>query len=74
MAKELKGQAANLIVALVHLDFVADMELFQSVIVDILLSGQDHYYFFQDNSKSLWMDSGEDADKAGIVDIHMKPI
>ncbi|MDP6307975.1 MAG: 5'-nucleotidase C-terminal domain-containing protein, partial [SAR324 cluster bacterium] len=72
LAKELKGQGANLIVALAHLDFVEDMELFQSGIVDILLSGQDHYYIFQDNGKSLWMDSGEDADKVGIVDVHMK--
>jgi len=72
LAKELKGQGANLIVALAHLDFVEDMELFQSGIVDILLSGQDHYYIFQDNGKSLWMDSGEDAEKVGIVDVHMK--
>jgi len=72
LAKELKGQGANLIVALAHLDFVEDNELFQSGIVDILLSGQDHYYIFQDNGKSLWMDSGEDAEKVGIVDVHMK--
>ena len=48
------------------------MELFQSGIVDVLLSGQDHYYIFQDNGKSLWMDSGEDAEKVGVVDVHMK--
>ena len=72
LAKELKGQGADLIVALAHLDFVEDMELFQSGVVDILLSGQDHYYIFQDNGKSLWMDSGEDAEKVGVVDVHMK--
>ena len=72
LAKELKGKGANLIVALAHLDFVEDMEQFQSGIVDILLSGQDHYYIFQDNGKSLWMDSGEDAEKVGIVDVHKK--
>jgi len=72
LAKELRGQGANLIVALAHLDFVEDMELFQSGIVDVLLSGQDHYYIFQDNGKSLWMDSGEDAEKVGVVDVHMK--
>ena len=68
----MRGQGANLIVALAHLDFVEDMELFQSGIVDVLLSGQDHYYIFQDNGKSLWMDSGEDAEKVGVVDVHMK--
>ena len=72
LAKELRGQGANLIVALAHLDFVEDMELFQSGIVDVLLSGQDHYYIFHDNGKSLWMDSGEDAEKVGVVDVHMK--
>ena len=72
LAKELRGQGANLIVALAHLDFVEDMELFHSGIVDVLLSGQDHYYIFQDNGKSLWMDSGEDAEKVGVVDVHMK--
>jgi len=72
LAKELRGQGANLIVALAHLDFVEDMEIFQSGIVDVLLSGQDHYYIFHDNGKSLWMDSGEDAEKVGVVDVHMK--
>ena len=72
LAKELRGQGANLIVALAHLDFVEDMELFHSGIVDVLLSGQDHYYIFHDNGKSLWMDSGEDAEKVGVVDVHMK--
>ena len=35
-SKELKGQGANLIVALAHLDYVEDMELFQSGLVDVI--------------------------------------
>ena len=35
LAKELKGQGADLIVALAHLDFVEDMELLQSGMVAV---------------------------------------
>jgi 2',3'-cyclic-nucleotide 2'-phosphodiesterase (5'-nucleotidase family) len=72
LSKELKGQGANLIVALAHLDYVEDMELFQSGLVDVLLSGHDHYHIFFDNGKAVWMDSGEDAEKVGVIDVHMK--
>ncbi len=72
LSKELKGQGANLIVALAHLDYVEDMELFQSGLVDVLLSGHDHYHIFFDNGRAVWMDSGEDAEKVGVIDVHMK--
>ena len=72
LSKELKGQGANLIVALAHLDYVEDMELFQSGLVDVLLSGHDHYHILFDNGKAVWMDSGEDAEKVGVMDVHMK--
>ena len=70
--KELQGQGANLIVALAHLDFVEDMELLQSGLVDVVLSGHDHYHIYFDNDKDIWMDAGENAERVGIVDIHMK--
>ena len=70
--KELKGQGADLIVALAHLDFVEDMELLQSGMADVVLSGHDHYHIFFDNGKDVWMDAGENAEKVGIVDVHMK--
>ena len=72
LSKELKGQGANLIVALAHLDYVEDMELFQSGVVDVILSGHDHYHILFDNGKAVWMDSGEDAEKVGVMDVHMK--
>ena len=51
LSKELKGQGANLIVALAHLDYVEDMELFQSGLVDVILSGHYHYNIFLTTSK-----------------------
>ena len=62
LAKELRGQGANLVVALAHLDFAEDLELVRSDIVDVLLSGHDHYYISWDNDKVLWMDSGENSE------------
>ena len=72
LAKELKGQGANLIVALAHLDFLEDMELVQSGLVDVVLSGHDHYYISWDNGKTVWMDSGENSEKVGVMDVHLK--
>ena len=72
LAKELKGQGANLIVALAHLDFLEDMELVQSGLVDVVLSGHDHYYISWDDGKTVWMDSGENSEKVGVMDIHLK--
>ena len=72
LSKELKGQGADLIVALSHTDFVEDMEILQSGLVDVLLSGHDHYHIFFDNDKAVWMEAGEFAEKVGILDIQMR--
>ena len=72
LAKELKGQGANLIVALAHLDFAEDLELVRSDIVDVVLSGHDHYYISWDNDRVVWMDSGENSEKVGVMDVHMR--
>ena len=72
LAKELKGQGAHLIVALAHLDFLEDMELVQSGLVDVVLSGHDHYYISWDDGKTVWMDSGENSEKVGVMDVHLK--
>ena len=72
LAKELKGQGANLIVALAHLDFLEDMELVQSGLVNVILSGHDHYHISWDDGKVVWMDSGQNSEKVGVMDVHMK--
>ena len=72
LAKELKGQGAHLIVALAHLDFLEDMELVQSGLVNVVLSGHDHYYISWDDGKTVWMDSGENSEKVGVMDVHLK--
>ena len=71
LAKELKGQGANLIVALTHIDVLEDQKLIDSGIVDVLLSGHDHYSISWDNGRSVWMESGEDSEKVGVMDVKM---
>ena len=71
LAKELKGQGANLIVALAHIDVIEDQELIDSGIVDILLSGHDHYLITWDDGKVVWMEAGEDSEKVGVMDVSM---
>jgi 5'-nucleotidase/UDP-sugar diphosphatase len=71
LAKELKGQGANLIVALTHTDVLEDQKLIDSGIVDVLLSGHDHYSISWDNGRSVWMESGEDSEKVGVMDVKM---
>ena len=72
LAKELKGQGADLIVALAHLDYLEDLELAQSGLVDVVLSGHDHYSITWDDGKTAWMDSGTNSEKVGVMDIHLK--
>jgi len=57
---------------LAHLDFLEDMELVQSGLVDVVLSGHDHYYISWDDGKTVWMDSGENSEKVGVMDVHLK--
>ena len=72
LAKELKGQGANLIIALAHLDIIEDLKLAQSGIVDVILSGHDHDYITWDDGTVAWMEAGENSEKVGVMDLHMK--
>ncbi len=71
LAKELKGQGANLIVALTHIDVLEDQELINSGVVDVLLSGHDHYSISWDDGRSVWMEAGEDSEKVAVMDLKM---
>ena len=44
----------------------------QSGLFDVILSEHEYYHIAQDNDKSVWMDSGEYAEKVGVMDVHMK--
>ena len=71
LAKELKGQGANLIIALAHIDVLEDQELLDSGIVDVLLSGHDHNSISWDDGRTVWMEAGEDSEKVAVMDLKM---
>ena len=71
-AKQLRSQGANLVVALAHLDYLEDLEVLNDSGVDVLLSGHDHYKITWDNKRSVWMESGEDAENVAVMDITME--
>ena len=70
--KQLRSQGANLVVALAHLDYLEDLEVLNDSGVDVLLSGHDHYKITWDNKRSVWMESGEDAENVAVMDITME--
>ncbi|MGA1598192.1 MAG: bifunctional metallophosphatase/5'-nucleotidase [bacterium] len=74
VAKELRGQGADLVIALAHLDYMEDLEIVNSGLVDAVLSGHDHYKITWDNGKSVWMESGEDADAVAVMTISMNTV
>ncbi len=71
LADELRSQGADLVIALAHLDYTEDLEIVNSGFVDAVLSGHDHYKITWDNGRSVWMESGEDAEAVAVMDISM---
>jgi 2',3'-cyclic-nucleotide 2'-phosphodiesterase (5'-nucleotidase family) len=71
-AKQLRNQGANLVVALAHLDYLEDLDVLNDSGVDVLLSGHDHYKITWDNKRSVWMESGEDAENVAVMDITLE--
>ena len=71
LTKELKDQGANLIIALAHLDIYEDQELVDSGIVDVVLSGHDHYFISWDDGNVAWMEAGENSEKVGVMDLKL---
>ena len=73
-AQELRDQGADLVVALAHLDYNEDLEIVNSGLVDAVLSGHDHYKITWDNGRSVWMESGEDAEAVAVMEITLETL
>ncbi|MGA0406250.1 MAG: bifunctional metallophosphatase/5'-nucleotidase [bacterium] len=74
VAKDLRDQGANLVIVLAHLDYLEDMEIVNSGVVDAVLSGHDHYKITWDNGKTVWMESGEEAENVAVMTIDMETV
>jgi 2',3'-cyclic-nucleotide 2'-phosphodiesterase (5'-nucleotidase family) len=58
--------------ALAHLDIIEDLELAQSGLVGVTPSWHDHDYITWDDGTVAWMEAGENSEKVGVMDLHMK--
>lgn len=68
-AKALKGQGADILVAVVHADRAMDNEIVRSRVVDIVLSGHDHDLAIAYDGKVVMVESNEEGNYVTAMDI-----
>ncbi|MCY3878992.1 MAG: bifunctional UDP-sugar hydrolase/5'-nucleotidase [Rhodobacteraceae bacterium] len=68
-AERLRGEGADLVIALTHTDIEEDRALIANRDMDILLSGDDHLLAAEYDGKLLFAESGEQAEWVTVVDL-----
>lgn len=68
-AKVLKGQGADILVAVVHADRALDYEIVRSRVVDIVLTGHDHDLAIAYDGKVVMVESNEEGNYVTAIDI-----
>ena len=68
-AKALKGQGADILVAVVHADRAMDYEIVRSRVVDIVLTGHDHDLAIAYDGKVVMVESNEEGNYVTAIDI-----
>lgn len=68
-AKALKGQGADILVAVVHADRAMDNEIVRSRVVDIVLTGHDHDLAIAYDGKVVMVESNEEGNYVTAIDI-----
>jgi 5'-nucleotidase/UDP-sugar diphosphatase len=71
-AAELRRQGADFLVALVHTDRETDTRLFDSGVVDLILTGHDHDLRIDYFGRTALAESGADAEYVVVIDIRME--
>ena len=67
----LKEAGAQLIIALVHLNFAEDLRLVNSGLADVIISGDDHNQLTFFDGRTALMESGEQGEVVTALDISM---
>lgn len=70
-AAGLRRLGADFLVALVHTDRETDTRLFDSGVVDLILTGHDHDLRINYFGRTALAESGSDADYVVVIDVHM---
>ncbi|KRE07700.1 multifunctional 2',3'-cyclic-nucleotide 2'-phosphodiesterase/5'-nucleotidase/3'-nucleotidase [Bosea sp. Root670] len=68
-AKVLKGEGADILVAVVHADRKTDYEIVRSRVVDIVLTGHDHDLAIAYDGKVVMVESNEEGNYVTAIDI-----
>jgi len=71
-ARKLKGEGADILVAVVHADRAMDYEIVRSRMVDILLTGHDHDLAIAYDGKVVMVESNEEGNYVTAIDIAAK--
>ena len=73
-ARMLRDAGAHLVIALAHTDADEDAALLAQGAIDILLSGDDHVLRIQYDRGVLFAESGEQADRVTVIELHLDEI
>lgn len=68
-AKALKGEGADILVAVVHANRAQDRELYDSGAFDVVLTGDDHDLALFYDGKKLMVESAEEANYVTAIDL-----
>jgi len=69
-SKALRTAGVDLVVAVTHTDFMRDLEIMRSGLVDILLTGHDHDLRIVYDNRVVMVESGEEGETVTAIDIH----
>ncbi|MDX6751588.1 bifunctional UDP-sugar hydrolase/5'-nucleotidase [Geminicoccaceae bacterium 1502E] len=69
MAQELRGQGADLVLAVTHTGREEDFAMFDEGVADIILTGHDHDLRLLYNGRTAMMESGSQAEYVGAMDL-----
>jgi 5'-nucleotidase / UDP-sugar diphosphatase len=68
-AKARRDEGADLVVAVTHTDFTADLQIVRQRLVDVLLTGHDHDLRLFYDGRTVMAESGEDAHYVIAIDL-----
>lgn len=68
-AKELRAAGADLVVAVIHADRAIDQVLYDSRVVDVLLTGDDHDLRLMYDGRGVMAEAGQDAVDVVAIDL-----
>ncbi len=69
-SKALRAEGADIVVAVTHTDFLRDIEIARSRLVDVLLTGHDHDLRISYDNRTAMVESGEEGEYVTAIDMY----